>query len=78
MPTTLKNTSPPLSIPADEAIGLAIRVEDALGVMDALLDGAQATTSPDNMKLHTMILMARDRARHLEWVAYRLRGGARA
>lgn len=59
----------------DEAIGLAIRVEDAFRVTASLLDGAEATTAPNDWKRRTLVTMARDRNRHLEYVALRLRGG---
>jgi hypothetical protein len=53
---------------------MAIRVEDASKIMTSILDGAEATTHPDDYKRKTLIIMARDRNRHLEWVASQLRG----
>lgn len=57
-----------------DAIGMALRVEDAAKMMKSLLDGAQEATHPGDMKRLTMIIMARDVSRHLDWVAKMLRG----
>lgn len=65
---------PPICFSRDEAAGLAIRVEDAMRVTASLLNGAEAATAPDNWKRLVLITMARDRNRHLEYVAQRLRG----
>lgn len=61
----------------DEAAGLAIRVEDAMKIMSRLLDGAEDSTHPNDWKRQTLIIMARDRNRHLEYVVSRLRGEPR-
>ena len=77
--TTESNNGPelddaPVCFSRAEARGLAIRVEDAMRVMASLLDGAEANTSPTDYKRRTLIIMARDRNRHLEYVVARLRG----
>lgn len=74
MPSEPAPAAPVVSFQKDEAIGMAIRVEDAMKTMTSLLDGAEATTHPGDHKRRTLILMARDRNRHLEYVAQRLRG----
>ncbi len=58
----------------DEAAGMAIRVEDAMKILDKLLDGAESMIEPDDYKRQTLIIMARDRNKHLKWVVDRLRG----
>lgn len=68
--------TPIISFSRDEAAGMAIRVEDAMRVMTSLLDGADAATAPEDWKRKTLITVARERNRHLEYVALRLRGGS--
>ena len=70
-----QNSAVPVCFSRNEAEGLAIRVEDAMRVTASLLDGAEATTEPGDWKRKTLIIMARDRNRHLEHVALMLRGG---
>lgn len=57
----------------DTAAGMAIRVEDVMNIMERLLDGAAQTTDPSDWRRQTVIIMARERNRHLQYVIDRLR-----
>jgi hypothetical protein len=65
---------PIITISGDEAAGMAIRVEDVMKIMNNLLDGAEVNANPHDWKRKTLIVMARERNSHLEWVIQRLRG----
>ncbi len=69
-----RERKPPIVLNADEAAGMAIRVEDAAALMNKLLDYAEQSLEPDNHRSRALVTIARDRHRHLEYVIQLLRG----